>query len=640
MKATAKQDARGAPPEAETALFEAFQHHQAGRLDAAVGRYRDAIAIHPDFPEALNNLGIALKDQNRFSAAVTEYRKALVLRPDLAQIWNNLGDSLHSLGDRASAIAHYRKAVALQPDYATAWRNLGDCLAETGVLDEAQQCFDRALALDSSLDASSSPAEIALREIQRQFSKMVTTIEATTARDPRLAEAYLACGRDERPPAGCDPDTAERFRFAAQLRASFSDHLSSMLLQMHYDREFAPGMLREGPREVARFHAQTPRFSGWQNLRDPERRLRIGYVSADFRTHSVGYFLSAILLNHDDASVETICYSGTTDEDEQTAFFRSRAAHWRSTIGIDDRELAARIRADAIDILVDLSGHTYGHRLGVFARKPAPLQVTWLGYPDTTGLSDIDYRLTDAIVDPPGTADTTSSERLFRLPDGFHCYTAPVAAPDVSKLPAERNGFVTFGSFNNLVKVNHQVLDAWAGVLQRVAGSHLVLKSKWLVDAEMRKRIERLFEQRGIARDRLKLIGKLPTMADHLAAYGEVDIALDTFPYNGATTTCEALWMGVPVVTLAGDRHAARVGASMLSRVGLQDIVTERSQDYVAAAARLAADVPALAALRASLRERVAASPLCDGPRFTHQLEAAYRTMWREWCATGVTGNG
>lgn len=406
-------------------------------------------------------------------------------------------------------------------------------------------------------------------------------------------------------------------------------------MHLHYDREFAPDILRNSAREVESFHAQTPRFADWPNLRDPERRLRIGYVSADFRMHSVGYFLSAIFLNHDAASVETFCYSGCTDEDEQTGFFRSHAAHWRSTTGLDDSEFAAQIRTDAIDILVDLSGHTYGHRLEVFARKPAPLQVTWLGYPDTTGLSAIDYRLTDPIVDPPGAADSASSERLFRLPDGFHCYTAPVAAPDVSRLPAERNGFVTFGSFNNLAKVNHQVLDAWAGVLKEVAGSHLILKSTRLLDPEMRRRVLRLLEHRGIASDRVRLIGKLPTAADHLAVYGEVDIALDTFPYNGATTTCEALWMGVPVVTLAGDRHAGRVGASMLSQVGLQDLVTERSQDYIATAARLAADLSALAVLRTGLRGRLAASPLCDGPRFTRQLEAAFRTMWREWCAAG-----
>lgn len=641
MTARAQEAASVAPPEAEQALFEAFRHHQAGRLDVAIGHYKNAIAIHPEFPEALNNMGIALKDQHRFSEAVEAYRKALALRPDLAQIWNNIGDSLHSLGDRKSAIAHYQKALALLPTYAVAWRNLGDLFLEAGEEDEARKCFGQALALEPGLDASLSPADIALRECQRRFAKMVSTIDDATARDPRLAEAYLACGRDGQPPAGCDAATAERFRFAAQLRTSFRDHLSALLLNLHYG-ELAPDMLRNGLDEVELFFAETPRCKDWPNLRDPDRRLRIGYVSADFKTHSVAYFLSAIFRNHDDASLDIICYSGCTpdEEDTETAFFRSRATHWRSTVEIDERELAAQIRADGIDILVDLSGHTRGHRLDVFARKPAPVQVTWLGYPGTTGLPAIAYRLTDSTVDPPGATDATSSERLIRLPDGFHCYTAPAAAPAVSGLPAERNGFVTFGSFNNLAKVTGPVLDAWADVLKRVVGSQLVLKTNWLVDPEMRKRVWMLFEQRGIARERVRLIDKLPTTEEHLATYGDVDIALDTFPYNGATTTCEALWMGVPVVTLAGDQHAGRVGASMLSRVGLQDMVTDHVQDYVALAARLAADLPALADLRAGLRGRVAASPLCDGARFTRQLEDAFRAMWREWCAAGSTGNG
>jgi protein O-GlcNAc transferase len=624
-----------APAEAERALFEAFQDHLAGRFEAAVSRYRRAIAIHPDFPEALNNLGIALKDQNHFREAIVEYQKALKLRPDLADIWNNLGDTMHSLGDRASAIAHYRKAVALRPGYGRAWRNLGEALQESGRLDEAQECLGRALAFEPGLDASLSPAEIGVREGQRRFAQLVEGIEAAGARDPLIGDAYWACGEGKGPPQDCDPDTAERFRFAAQLRANYSLHLSKLLMVLHYDPAVTPQMLRDGHGEAERFHAAAPRFTSWKNRRDPERRLRIGYVSADFRVHSVGYFLSAIFRNHDDAIVQTYCYSGCTDEDEETAFYKSRATRWRATIEMSDDELATQIREDDIDILVDLSGHTNGHRLGVFVRKPAPLQVTWLGYPDTTGLSAIDYRLTDSIVDPPGPADGLSSERLFRLPDGFHCYTPSASAPDVTVLPADQKGFVTFGSFNNLLKVNRQVLDAWVGILKRVPNSRLFLKTRWLHLPEMRERVRNLLEQRGIARDRVELMGKLPTSAEHLAAYRGVDIALDTFPYNGATTTCEALWMGVPVVTLTGDRHTARVGASMLRRVGLEGLVADRPQDYIETAARLAADLPGLARLRAELRGRVAASPLCDGPRFTRQLEAAFRTMWRDWCASG-----
>jgi protein O-GlcNAc transferase len=434
---------------------------------------------------------------------------------------------------------------------------------------------------------------------------------------------------------GAGREAAERHRYAAQLRAGFAAHLSGMLLVLHYDSAVTARMLHDAHGEVQRLHGSLPRFTSFANSPDPERRLRVGYVSADFRTHSVGYFLSAIFHEHDDAAVEIYCYSGGADEDEQTSFFKSRAAAWRSTIGMSDEDLAAAVHQDGIDLLVDLSGHTSGNRLAVFARRPTPIQVTWLGYPDTTGLATMDYRLTDAIADPPGLADSLSRERLVRLPDGFHCYTAPASAPDVAPPPAMERGYVTFGSFNNLVKVNASVLDLWAAILQRVPGSRLVLKHRWLNMADMRARMHDLFERRGVARDRIELMGKLASTEDHLAAYGGVDIALDTFPYNGATTTCESLWMGVPVVTLAGDRHAARVGASMLTRVGLGDLVASSPQAYLETAARLAADRSTLARLRADMRGRIASSPLCDGPRFTRQLEAAYRTMWREWCGSG-----
>ncbi|MGO9361328.1 MAG: tetratricopeptide repeat protein [Xanthobacteraceae bacterium] len=621
--------------EAERALAKAFLEHQAGRPDAALVHYQEAIAIHPDYPEALNNLGIALNDLRRFDEAIVEYRKALQFRPDLPEIWNNLGDALHSLGDQVAAIEHYRKALALRPEYGVAWRNLGDALSEIGKLDDANECYARAIASTPELDAALSPTEIGVREAQRLFARMVQGIERAAARDPLLAAAYHACGEGKPPPAGAGEDAVARHRYAEQLRLSYASHLSALLLILHYDPTVAPTMLRDAHGEAQRLYGSLPVFTDFENPPDPERRLRVGYVSADFRTHSVGYFLSGIFREHDDSAVEICCYSGCADEDEMTSLFRSRAAVWRSTIGVSDDDLAAVVRQDGINILVDLSGHTSGNRLPVFARRPAPVQVTWLGYPDTTGLMAIDYRLSDAIVDPPGVADQLSSERLIRLPDGFHCYTAPESAPDVAPLPAAERGTVTFGSFNNLVKVNAAALDLWIAILQRVPGSRLVLKHRWLGMADMRVRMHNMFERRGIARDRVDLVGKLESTLEHLAAYGGVDIALDTFPYNGATTTCESLWMGVPVVTLAGDRHAARVGASMLTYVGLQDLVAESPQAYVETAARLAADLPALASLRTGLRARVAASALCDAAPFTRQLEAAYRTMWRDWCRGG-----
>ncbi|HLH94782.1 MAG TPA: tetratricopeptide repeat protein [Xanthobacteraceae bacterium] len=622
----------GAQDLAERALADAFREHQAGRFAAAVEHYRRALAIRPGFPEALNNLGIALKDMGRFEEAILAYREALRLQPNRPEIINNLGDSLHSLGNRAEAIEHYRKAVAIRPDYAIAWRNLGDALAEVGRHDEAMDCAAKAVAHAPQLDASLTPAEIAVRETQRLFASYVEGIELAAKRDPLLAAAYLECGSGRPLPKGAGKQAVERWRHAARLRDGYASHLSGLLLVLHYDQAVNSSFLYDAHREVQRFSDNLPRFTTFANTRDPERRLRVGYVSADFRIHSVGYFLSGVFRGHDPAAVETYCYSGGAEEDELTSFFKSKSAAWRPTAGIADDDLAAAMRSDGIDILVDLSGHTGGNRLAVFARRSAPIQVTWLGYPDTTGLSAVDFRLTDAIVDPPGPADSLSSERLVRLPGGFNCYTAPDGAPDVAPLPAIERGFITFGSFNNLAKINADVLDLWAAVLKQVQGSRLILKHRWLAFPEMRARMRRLLEQRGIAGDRVELLGKLKSTADHLAAYGSVDIALDTFPYNGATTTCEALWMGVPVVTLGGDRHSARMGASLLARAGLEHLVASTPQAYVDVATRLAADLSALASLRADLRGRVAASPLCDSVKFCRQLEAAYRTMWREWC--------
>lgn len=626
---------KATPVEAERALAKAYLEHRAGRPEDALLHYREAIAIHPDYAEALNNHGIALNDLRRFDEAIQQYRKALRLRPDLPEIWNNLADALHSLGDHVEAIEHYRKALALRPNYGVAWRNLGDALSEIGRLEEANDCFARAVALTPELDAALSPADIGVREAQRLFARMVMEIERAASRDPLLAAAYHACGEGKPPAVGADEAAIARHRYAEQLRARYSSHLSALLLILHYDETATPQMLGDGHGEMQRLYGDLPVPAGFANARDPERRLRVGYVSGDFRTHSVGFFLSAVFRGHDPSAVEIYCYSGSADEDDLTGFFKSRAAVWRSTVGIGDAELAAIVREDQIDILVDLSGHTHGQRLPVFARRPAPVQVTWLGYPDTTGLKAINYRITDAIADPPGNADRLSSERLVRLPEGFLCYTAPATMPEVAPLPAIGRGFVTFGSFNNLVKVTAGTLDLWAAILKRVPGSRLFLKHKWLGEPDMQARVLNLFERRGVARDRIELSGKLEAHEQHFVAYGGVDIALDTFPYNGATTTCEALWMGVPVITLAGDRHAARVGASILTRVGLKDLVATRPQEYVDIAARLAGDLPALAALRAGLRAQVAGSPLCDGDRFARDLEAAYRVMWRDWCAGG-----
>jgi predicted O-linked N-acetylglucosamine transferase (SPINDLY family) len=365
----------------------------------------------------------------------------------------------------------------------------------------------------------------------------------------------------------------------------------------------------------------------------PDRRLRIGYVSPDFRAHSVASFLEPVLARHDTDNFDVVCYAQVAHPDRTTERLRQLAGHWRDTCAQSDEQVANMIRQDRIDILVDLAGHTRNNRLTVFTHRPAPIQLTYLGYPNTTGLPQIDYRLTDALADPPE-ADALHTERLVRLPRGFLCYSAPQDAPAVSPLPATAVGHITFGSLNNLAKVNEQVVELWARVLHAVPGAQLLLKGKALCDQATAGRFVEMFARHRIPADRLRLASWAATRAQHLTTYAQVDIALDPFPYNGTTTTCEALWMGVPVVALAGDRHAARVGVSILTHVGLREFIATTPDDYVRTAAGLAADRARLVALRASLRRRMADSPLCDGAAFTRDIEATYRAMWETWCGS------
>ncbi|MBV8169215.1 MAG: hypothetical protein JO021_20650, partial [Alphaproteobacteria bacterium] len=419
---------------------------------------------------------------------------------------------------------------------------------------------------------------------------------------------------------------------ALALKPDYADVRSSVLMLLNYDPAQTPETLLAAHRAYEAALPPLPAPAVHTNPRDPERPLRIGYVSADFCAHPVGYFVLPVLAAHDPQRVVVHGYSGRLVEDDVTARLRGHVPVWRSTVGVDDGALAAQIRADGIDILVDLAGHTAGNRLSAFARKPAPIQVTWLGYPATTGLSAIDHRLSDGFADPPD-ADAHGTETLVRLPEGFHCYVPAEDAPDVVPPPARAQGHITFGSFNNLSKVNPRVIAAWGRVLAAVPNSRMLVKARPLADPDTRARTQALFAQAGVAPERVDLVATASSWRDHMAQYGQVDVALDTFPYNGTTTTCDALWMGVPVIALRGDRHAGRVGVSLLNHVGLPELIAETLDDYVVKAAALAGDLDRLAALRAGLRQRLVAAPIGDPARFTRSLEDTYRDLWRAWCA-------
>jgi predicted O-linked N-acetylglucosamine transferase (SPINDLY family) len=589
-------ETRGGDPQATKAAFQAgLADLQRGDAAGAAQRLRPLLAGDPDNADLLHVLGLALHKSAHSDEGVALMARAIARNPRQPDFLINLANIHRERGEPEAAEPLLRRAVALAPSYGKAWQVLASLLRQLEKLSEAVDCRRKAVALDPA----SAPLLVRLASAlidTRQVSEGLSIYRQALARDPGNLAAH-----------------------------------SSLALSAHY----LPGDKAElfalhkaaGAAITAKLPAPAPHGNG----RDPARRLRIGYVSPDFHLHSVAFFLAPVFAAHDAAKVEVFAYSDVAKPDVVTAKLRAMIPNWRDVREMNDAALADAIRTDAIDILVDLAGHTAGNRLGVFARRPAPLQVSWLGYPDTTGLAAMDARLTDAIADPDG-ADAFAVEKLVRLPQGFLCYGASDEAPDVAPLPAGPDGAITFGSFNNLPKLSDETLDLWTQVLLAVPGSKLLLKARGLDDPGVRQGVVARFALAGVDQNRLRFAGRVRGYRGHMALYGDMDIALDSLPYNGTTTTCEALWMGVPTVTLAGDRHCARVGASLLTRVGLEDLVAQTPEAYVAVAARLAADRARLAELRAGMRARIQASPLMNPAEFTASLEEAYRALWREWC--------
>ena len=426
------------------------------------------------------------------------------------------------------------------------------------------------------------------------------------------------------------------YRETLRRHPAFADSRSNLLLILQYSGLLGPGDFLAEARRWDECHARVPVGECMEHHqdRDPDRRLRIGYVSADFRRHSVSFFLEGLLARHDPEAVETFAYSDVAVPDVVTARLRSLTHHWRSTVGLSSSQFAEMVVTDRIDILVDLAGHTAGNRLLSFARKPAPVQVTWLGFPNTTGLSAMDWRLTDGFAEGPEDLDAACyAERQYRLPSTFLCYRPDEAAPPVAPLP---DGPVVFGCFNSPAKVNPEMIGLWARLLKRIPGSRLLLKNYAVADPANRRRLLDLFGSAGIESDRVDLVLKMSSFQEHMALYHRIHIALDTFPYHGTTTTCEALWMGVPVMTLAGTEHRSRVGVSLLSQIGLSDWVADCPENYVEQAVRLAAEGEGLREIRSSMRGRMRASPLMDEAAFARDVEDAYRFMWRSYCGCRV----
>ena len=545
------------------------------KFAAAETHYRRALTLNPNFAAAYRSLGDLLQLQEQYAEAIGHYQQALVLNPDFAEVHSNLGALLKRQGHAAEATTHYRQALALNPNFAQAHSNLGAALQATGDLDGAIECFGNALALETDYTKHSGARDADI-DIQHSVEDTLLYIMGINA--------------------NCAP----------------SDYLQAAC------------------RYGAKLAAVAQPYTLWPNVSNNDgQTLRIGLLSADLRHHPVGFFLENMLAHLDPSKIQLIAYPTVAEEDALTQRIKPYFAHWHSLVGLSNRQCAQKVYADAPHILIDLGGLNANNRLPVFAWKPAPVQVNWLGYWASTGLAAVDYILGDPYSIPAQDC-THFCERPWRLPATRLCFTPPQEAVSCAELPASTNGYITFGCFNNPSKMNDAVVVLWAQILQRVPNSRLTLKAKLFEDASVVAAISERFAAQGIAAQRLNLLGASPR-AEYLAAFNDIDIALDPFPYTGGTTSVEGLWMGVPLLTRRGDRLVARQGESILHNIGLVDWIADDDDEYVERAVAHAADLQRLAQLRSELRARLLASPLCDAESFARHFEAALIGMWEEY---------
>lgn len=609
----------GKPVDMEAVL----QYHRQGDLGQAESMYRALLAQGTVVPDVLNNLALICNATGRFHEARGFFEKACSLSPGDPLLLNNLASVQMRLGLFDKAAESLARSIAAYPRLPGPYITLGNLHRKQGRFAEAFAAYEQAQRLAPNEPGIPNNfgmlyrAKGKLGKAEEWFKKALSLQPGTAKTLSNLGLVYLEQGRTVAAIACYDE--------AIGLRPDWDTAWSNKLMALNY-QALPRAEVAAAHRQWGERHAKLS-VSGRTNSHtiSANRPVRIGYVSGDFRRHSVACFMEPILAHHDRARFEVYCYANVARPDEVTGRLKTMAT-WRDIVWLSDDEAARLVRQDGIDILVDLSGHTEGNRLLLFARKPAPVQATYLGYPNTTGLAAIDYRLTDAVADPAG-EEEYHTEKLERLPQGFLCHQ-PAAAPAImARSPAAEAGGITFGSFNTLAKKSPAVLRCWVAILNKVPGSRLLLKYKPLSDEGVRARIREEFGAAGLAEPekRLVLVGHVVDTEAHFAMYNQIDVALDTFPYNGATTTCEALWMGVPVITLATDRHVGRVGASILNRLGRGDWVAGSEEEYIAKAVALAQDGQERARCHQTLRNSLRNSSLMDGPAFCRALEEVYR---------------
>lgn len=616
-------------PEAERLIMEGNALEDAGQLAEAEARYRAALSFCPAFARAYVNLGNVQAAQEQPDPAANSYRQALRLQPGYGAAHANLGRLYLNQKDYLNAAEHYARAVRLLPDSADALVGLGSALEDLQRHTEAEQAYRQALVVQPGFPGANLNLGRLLATLKRP-DEGLEYLQAALSRLPDSALGHFMLG-NVLGSLGFTAEAVSHVQRALQLQPTYHSAASSILFLMNYLPDYPIEELFAAHLDYGRRFGTEhyPENLQYANVPNPERRLKVGYVSGDFRNHPVSRFVEPLFAYHDRASFELHGFHNHHSTDVVTERLKGRVDRWHSISRMSDADAAQLVRKLGIDILVDLAGHTDLHRLPLFARKPAPVQVTWLGYLGTTGLATMDYRICDAYTDPPGLTERFHTEQLARLPDCQWCYAPYLDLAPVGELPIRHNGYLTLGSFNNPPKLNDRVLELWADVLSVIPQARLRFAA--VLPGGAQNRIVSILNRSGIAPDRIEFMPRLPYQ-DYLASISAVDLALDPFPYNGGTTSIETLLMGVPLVTLAGDHSIARGGVSLLSNLGLTELIAATPQDYVAIVRRLAGDPARLAALRGSLRERMEASPLMDGARFAHNLETLYRQMWRTWC--------
>ena len=600
-----------------------------GRLNEAEASIRQALEIKPDFAEAQNNLGNALKGLGRLNEAEDSYRRTLQINPNYGEAHYNLGLTLHELGRLDEAEASYRRALQINPNNTTTHNNLGITLQAQGRLDKAEASYRRALQINPDYTDAHSNLGATLIAMGRLDDAEASYRRALQI-NPDYAQAHSNLGVALQDQCRLD-EAAASYRRALEIKPDFADAHGNLLFALNYHPDLSAEEIYRAYQEydALRGIPLRPTWRAHSNDKNPNRRLRIGYVSPDFRHHSCSSFLAPLLEHHDKTQVEVYAYAELVKEDDMTARYRSHVEHWIPTRNMSNEALAERIRSDGIDILVELAGHTLGNRLLAFARKPAPVSLSWLGYGYTTGLSAIDYYLTDEASAPLG-SEGLFAEHPWRIATPAYTYRPNAGMGEVNSLPALQRGYITFGTLTRSIRVNHRTIRVWADILKAVPNSRLVMDSFSFKDPAMQERMAAQFAQHDITRDRLEIGFHSPPW-DVLRG---IDIGLDCFPHNSGTTLFETLYMGIPYITLAGRPSLGRLGSSILQGVGHPEWIAESEDDYVAKAVELAGDMNHLSICRSTLRDQMESSPLRDEEGFARKVEEAYRRMWKIWCQT------